>query len=118
MTEDQDVERIGRVVPDEDALAGGQARGVPGVMNENHQRLCGSAEWAAQLQETVLARLCRDVDLGQRMLEIGPGPGAATGWLRSVTMMKSQCWRLDAEGARQPASAMRSRSASGMGSSR
>ena len=51
-------------------------------MNENHQRLCGSAEWAAQLQETVLARLCRDVDLGQRMLEIGPGPGAATGWLR------------------------------------
>jgi ubiquinone/menaquinone biosynthesis C-methylase UbiE len=51
-------------------------------MNENHQRLCGSAEWAAQLQDTILARLCRDVELGPRMLEIGPGPGAATDWLR------------------------------------
>ena len=51
-------------------------------MNENHQRLCGSPEWAAQLQETVLPRVSRDVDLGQRMLEIGPGPGAATDWLR------------------------------------
>ena len=51
-------------------------------MNENHQRLCGSAEWAAQLQATVLPRLCANVELGDRMLEIGPGPGAATGWLR------------------------------------
>ena len=51
-------------------------------MNENHQRLCGSAEWAARLQETVLPRVSRDVGLGQRMLEIGPGPGAATDWLR------------------------------------
>ena len=51
-------------------------------MNENHQRLCGSPEWAAQLQETVLPRVSRDVGLGQRMLEIGPGPGAATDWLR------------------------------------
>ena len=51
-------------------------------MNENHARVCGSAEWAAQLQETVLARLARDVELGERLLEIGPGPGAATDWLR------------------------------------
>jgi SAM-dependent methyltransferase len=51
-------------------------------MNENHQRLCGSPEWAAQLQETVLPRVSRDVDLGQDALEIGPGPGAATDWLR------------------------------------
>jgi ubiquinone/menaquinone biosynthesis C-methylase UbiE len=51
-------------------------------MNENHQRLCGSAEWAAHLQETLLPRLFADVELGERMLEIGPGPGAATDWLR------------------------------------
>ena len=51
-------------------------------MNENHKWLCGSAEWAAQLQETVLPRLFADVEVGDRMLEIGPGPGAATDWLR------------------------------------
>jgi protein-L-isoaspartate O-methyltransferase len=51
-------------------------------INSNHQRLCGSPEWAAQLQETVLSRLCGTVELGDRLLEIGPGPGAATDWLR------------------------------------
>jgi ubiquinone/menaquinone biosynthesis C-methylase UbiE len=51
-------------------------------MNENHQRLCGSPEWAARLQETLLPRLFADVEVGDRMLEIGPGPGAATDWLR------------------------------------
>ena len=51
-------------------------------MNENHQRLCGSPEWAAPLQGTVLPRLFADVEVGERMLEIGPGPGAATDWLR------------------------------------
>src|ERR1700759_2495453 len=55
---------------------------LDGSMNENHQGLCGSPEWAAQLQETVLPRVSRDVDLGLSMLEIGPGPGAATDWLR------------------------------------
>jgi ubiquinone/menaquinone biosynthesis C-methylase UbiE len=30
----------------------------------------------------VLARLFADVEPGERMLEIGPGPGAATDWLR------------------------------------
>jgi ubiquinone/menaquinone biosynthesis C-methylase UbiE len=31
----------------------------------------------------VLPYLIRDVDLGDTMLEVGPGPGAATQWLRS-----------------------------------
>jgi SAM-dependent methyltransferase len=51
-------------------------------MNRNHQRLCPSPEWAAQLQEKVLSRLCGPVELGDQLLEIGPGPGAATDWLR------------------------------------
>jgi ubiquinone/menaquinone biosynthesis C-methylase UbiE len=51
-------------------------------MNRNHQQLCPSPEWAEYLQETVLPRLGRDVELGDRMLEIGPGPGAGTDWLR------------------------------------
>src|ERR1700740_221282 len=51
-------------------------------MNENHARGCGSPEWAEYLQTEVLPVVTRDVDLGESMLEIGPGPGAATDWLR------------------------------------
>jgi SAM-dependent methyltransferase len=50
-------------------------------MNENHTRLCPSPEWAQHIQQDILPVLTRDVDLGSTMLEIGPGPGAATGWL-------------------------------------
>lgn len=51
-------------------------------MNENHARLCPSAEWAAYLHDEVLPGLTAGLDLGARMVEIGPGPGAATDWLR------------------------------------
>src|SRR5215472_8659547 len=50
-------------------------------VNSNHDKLCGSPEWAAYLQDEVLPAATAGVDLGQEMLEIGPGPGAATGWL-------------------------------------
>ena len=52
-------------------------------MNENHAKVCTSPEWAEYIQTTVLPAVTRDIDLGDRMLEIGPGPGAATEWLRS-----------------------------------
>lgn len=51
-------------------------------VNENHQRLCPSPEWAAYLEEEILPQVAGSVDLGEDMLEIGPGPGASTGWLR------------------------------------
>jgi SAM-dependent methyltransferase len=51
-------------------------------MNENHARVCTSPEWAAHIQGEILPAVTRDVALGQDMLEIGPGPGAATEWLR------------------------------------
>jgi 16S rRNA A1518/A1519 N6-dimethyltransferase RsmA/KsgA/DIM1 with predicted DNA glycosylase/AP lyase activity len=50
-------------------------------MNPNHDKLCGSPEWAQHIQEDVLPVVTAGVDLGGEMLEIGPGPGAATGWL-------------------------------------
>jgi SAM-dependent methyltransferase len=52
-------------------------------MNENHERLCPSPEWAAYLQDEVLPWLTEQGDLGKEMLEIGPGPGASTDWLRN-----------------------------------
>jgi SAM-dependent methyltransferase len=51
-------------------------------MNENHAKLCPSPEWAAWLQGDILPVLTAQADLGDEMLEIGPGPGAATGWLK------------------------------------
>lgn len=53
-----------------------------GTMNKNHAELCPSPEWAALIQDEVLPSLTRHADLGEEMLEIGPGPGAATEWLR------------------------------------
>ena len=50
-------------------------------MNPEHEKLCGSPEWAAWLQSEILAALATGTALGQDALEIGPGPGAATGWL-------------------------------------
>jgi ubiquinone/menaquinone biosynthesis C-methylase UbiE len=50
-------------------------------VNENH-KLCSTPEWAEWLQTEVLPFLVRDIDLGEKMLEVGPGPGAATEWLR------------------------------------
>jgi SAM-dependent methyltransferase len=50
-------------------------------MNENHSKLCPSPEWADWIRGELLPSLTAGVDLGAEMLEIGPGPGAATGWL-------------------------------------
>jgi SAM-dependent methyltransferase len=51
-------------------------------VNENHAILCASADWAEHLEADVLVPLVEAVDLGDEMLELGPGPGAATRWLR------------------------------------
>jgi ubiquinone/menaquinone biosynthesis C-methylase UbiE len=51
-------------------------------MNENHAQLCPSPEWALHIQDEVLPSLTQYANLGEVMLELGPGPGAATEWLR------------------------------------
>ena len=51
-------------------------------MNENHAALCSSDEWAEFLETEVLAPVTAGVDLGGDLLELGPGPGASTRWLR------------------------------------
>lgn len=51
-------------------------------MNENHAKLCPSPEWAQWLQDEVLPEVTQGVELGGELLEVGPGPGAATDWLR------------------------------------
>jgi SAM-dependent methyltransferase len=51
-------------------------------MNENHAKLMPSPEWAAYIQDEVLPKAVAGVSLGPDLLELGPGPGAATDWLR------------------------------------
>ena len=53
-----------------------------GAMNENHAKLMPSPEWAAHIQDEVLPLATDGVELGADLLELGPGPGAATDWLR------------------------------------
>jgi ubiquinone/menaquinone biosynthesis C-methylase UbiE len=51
-------------------------------VNENHAKLMPSPEWAAHIQDEVLPQATAGVELGADLLELGPGPGAATEWLR------------------------------------
>ncbi len=51
-------------------------------MNEQHETLCRSPEWATLLQDEIIAPLVSDLELGDELLELGPGPGASTEWLR------------------------------------
>ena len=51
-------------------------------MNPQHLELCAGERWAEHLREEVLPWVFEVVEPGGDMLEIGPGPGAATDVLR------------------------------------
>jgi len=51
-------------------------------MNEAHNELCSSPEWAEYLRTEVLPLVLAGIDLGQGMIEVGPGFGLATDVLR------------------------------------
>lgn len=52
-------------------------------MNLFHRRYCRSDRWARLMQDRVLPWALEGLDLGDDVLEIGPGPGVTTDWLRS-----------------------------------
>ena len=51
------------------------------LMNENHA-LCATREWSEHMRDEVISWVTSHADLGETMLEIGPGPCGATEWLR------------------------------------
>jgi SAM-dependent methyltransferase len=51
-------------------------------MNDNHATLCSSPEWTEFLTTEVLGPLVDRLDLGEHLLELGPGYGVSTRWLR------------------------------------
>src|SRR5262245_54606400 len=61
-------------------------------MNRYHRRCCRSPGWSAFISGTVLPRALDGIDLGPRVLELGPGYGASTRPLaarvRSLTVLE------------------------------
>jgi SAM-dependent methyltransferase len=53
-------------------------------MNRFHRWYCRSQHWGRTVQERVIPWVTRDADLGDRILEIGPGPGRTTDRLREM----------------------------------
>jgi SAM-dependent methyltransferase len=52
-------------------------------VNIFHRWYCNSDGWAKRLQGAMIPWTLGDADLGDDVLEIGPGPGLSTDWLRS-----------------------------------
>src|SRR3954463_14547483 len=51
-------------------------------MNAEHLRICSSAEWAEHIETNLFPWLLDPVQLGEDVLEVGPGPGLTTDRLR------------------------------------
>jgi SAM-dependent methyltransferase len=51
-------------------------------MNRTHLELCSSAEWAEAVERWIIPWVLDSVDLGDDVLEVGPGPGLTTDLLR------------------------------------
>ena len=54
-------------------------------MNKAHLELCSSDQWADGLKKWVIPNALAGIDLGDDLLEVGPGPGRTTDILREMT---------------------------------
>ncbi len=67
-------------------------------MNERHKQ-CGSDEWRARIRDTILPWALGEIDLGDDLLEVGPGYGATTDVL-GESVAKLTAVEIDADLAR------------------
>lgn len=51
-------------------------------MNRFHHWYCQSSRWKHKLEKTILPWSLEGIKLGDDVLEVGPGPGLTTDWLR------------------------------------
>ena len=54
-------------------------------MNWFHRQVCRSSRWRRRLEANLLPWALQGVDLGDDVLEVGPGPGVTTDLLRGRT---------------------------------
>jgi ubiquinone/menaquinone biosynthesis C-methylase UbiE len=69
-------------------------------MNEVHLKLCSSDEWAEGLKKWVIPNALDGVELGDDVLEVGPGPGRTTDILKDM-VPKLTCVEIDSMLAEQ-----------------
>ena len=66
-------------------LRGPAERGPGGEeLNERHLAYCAGPEWAEVVKAHVVPGATRGIDLGDHLLEVGPGPGLTTDLLRTM----------------------------------
>jgi SAM-dependent methyltransferase len=53
-------------------------------MNARHLELCSSDEWAETVQRYIIPSTLQGIELGDDVLEVGPGPGRTTDVLRGM----------------------------------
>ena len=51
-------------------------------MNDKHLELCSSAEWAEAVERWIIPWVLDGIELGDDVVEVGPGPGLTTDVLR------------------------------------
>lgn len=68
-------------------------------MNRLHRWYCQSSPWKRKLENEVLPWSLDGIDLGDEVLEVGPGPGLTTDWLR-LRYAGVNCIEVDEELAR------------------
>jgi SAM-dependent methyltransferase len=54
-------------------------------VNQVHLEYCASPEWRHVVEDVILPEALLGVDLGQDVIEIGPGPGLTTDVLKAMT---------------------------------
>jgi SAM-dependent methyltransferase len=47
-------------------------------VNDAHLKLCSSAEWAETVERWIIPWVLESIDLGDDVIEVGPGPGLTT----------------------------------------
>jgi len=52
-------------------------------MNETHLQMCASPEWAEAVERWIIPWVLDGIDLGDDVVEVGPGPGLTTDVLRT-----------------------------------
>jgi SAM-dependent methyltransferase len=53
-------------------------------VNQEHLTFCSSAEWAEAVEQWIIPWVLDDIELGDDVLEVGPGPGLTTDVLRGL----------------------------------
>jgi ubiquinone/menaquinone biosynthesis C-methylase UbiE len=63
-------------------------------MNRLHRWYCKSDHWRRTIENQVLPWALDGIDLGESVLEVGPGPGLTTDWLRQ-RVDRMECLEID-----------------------